>query len=623
MMVRGLPNILFVCGLWLAGSLAVGLDPFACGIPLLVMAASLATGEMRNPAQILTAWSFLVAAVVGYFVLRMWFSPCKDFARSDGLLLAGCVLGAWWTAGASQRSLRMTLLIGLGVLVVVNITTAFAQLADIDFYPIYLKRATITFPSGLYSHYNHFANFLLGAGLFGLGMALMSSTVRWMKFSFALIYLLSIAGCVISNSRGAFLGLGCGTAVIVVGWLSDLWRRKHSWAGVALVIATVAAPLTMIGAWNIGSKMLAHRQGGDSGRLEFASIAMELIGDRPWIGGGSRSFYLDYVKKWNPDELWTGSGDIEYVHNEYLQAAVDYGLLGAGLLLTLFLVAFFRGVASLAVVGTKDRSEGEILGSMGALIGMGVQAFFSFVYHVLPDVILMGCFLSVLLLRSQVTDPAKGVSVILKRFVGVFLAITVAWVALADARAWSLLRPGMAHHESPSVRADNFAQALAIRPDFRLYSAAASHLVKMNAADLDQDKNRSRAEKALEYQLNVVKRAPGNLLQELNLALIYDSLGKYQLSEPIYERIVKPLEPRESFYGARLYYATHLMIRASLIWKNREPEKALMLFLRSKEELDRLDRIGSYYIDGDHRQLRADVENNILLLQGAKIEVQE
>jgi len=617
-MTRGLPSILFVCGFWLAGALAVGLDPFVCGMPLLFLAASSAIDALQKPSNVLSAWSILVAAVVGYYVVRMLFSPCADFARSDGLLLAGCVLGAWWTAGTSQRTMRMTLLVALGVLVIANIATAFAQRANIDFYPIYLKRATVTFPSGLYSHYNHFANFLLGAGLFGLGMALMSSSAKWMRFGYALIYLLSVAGCVLSNSRGAFLGLGCGTAVVGIGWLCDLWRRKLSWAGLALIISAVAAPILIIGAWNIGSKMLSHRQGGDSGRLEFASIAMELIGDKPLMGGGSRSFFLDYITKWNPDELWTGSGDIEYVHNEYLQAAVDYGLLGAGLLLVLFLVAFFRGVAFLTIMGTTDRSEGEILGSMGALVGMGVQAFFSFVYHVLPDVILMGCFLSILLLRSQRSDAKQWV-MLTKRFVGMAAAIAVACVAIADARAWWIIKPGMAQNESASARADSFERALNIRPDFRLYADAAKHLVKMNAADFDQKKNRARAEKALEYQLLVVKRSPGNLMQELNLALIYDSLEMFDLSEPIYHRILGPLEPREAFYGTRYHYATHLMLRASRLWLARQPEKALVLFMRSKEEIDRVK--GGYYVDGDYRRLRTEVENNINYLKGAKVEV--
>jgi O-antigen ligase len=611
-------NILFVCGFWLAGALAVGLDPYVCGIPLLFLAASSVSGAMQKPSHIFSAWGILVAAVVGYFVIRMWYSPCADFARSDGLLLAGCVLGALWAAGVSQRSLHMTLLVALGVLVVANIGIAFAQRANINFYPIYVERATITFPSGLYSHYNHFANFLLGAGLFSLGMALMSSSERWMRCCFALIYVLSVAGCVMSNSRGAYLGLGCGTGVILSGWLCDLWRRKHPWAGMALVIAAVVTPIAIIGVWNIGSKMLAHRQGGDSGRLEFASIAMELIGDKPLMGGGSRSFFLDYVRKWNPDELWTGSGDIEYVHNEYLQAAVDYGLLGAGLLLVLFLAAFFRGVACLTVVGTKDRSEGEMLGSMGALVGMGVQAFFSFIYHVLPDVILMGCFLSLLLLRGESAELTKG-SVITKRFVGMALAIIVASVAFADARAWWLMKPGIAHQDSSATRADTFERALAIRPDFRLYADAAKHLIKMNAADLDQEKNRKRAKKALEYQLNTVERSPGNLMQELNLALIYDSLQMYDDAQTIYEKIVEPLMPRESFYGARYHYATHLKLHASSLWLAREPEKALALFLRSKEELERVS--DGYYVDGDYLQMKADLENNIDLLKGAKVEV--
>jgi tetratricopeptide (TPR) repeat protein len=449
-------------------------------------------------------------------------------------------------------------------------------------------------------------------------MALAGSVRLWMRIAYGVIFLLAAVGIILSNSRGALLGLGCGIVVVSLGFLGDLLRRKHSWAKVALVTCVFMAPIAVIGAWSVGSKMLAHRNNGDSGRLEFASIALDLIAENPMLGGGSRSFYDNHVKKWNPDELWVGAGDIQYVHNEYLQAAVDYGLIGAGLLLVLFCIAFFRATASLAVMGTKDHSEGEILGSIGALTGMGVQAFFSFVYHVLPDVMLLGCFLSLLLMRGQRQEDVDSSRLIAKR---VFLggaAIAVLLLALPDARAWWILKPGIASDDNPQQKAEKFAQALQIRPDFRLYANAAKHLLKMNEADLDAERKRVRATKAHEYQQIAIARAPNNLLEKLNLALIYDALDRYDEAEAIYKSIVDPLAPREYYYGTRYHYAAHLMNRGSKLWKARKPEMALFYFTQSKAELD---KIKDYYIEGDVNQMRKDLESSITFLRTAKIKL--
>jgi tetratricopeptide (TPR) repeat protein len=419
--------------------------------------------------------------------------------------------------------------------------------------------------------------------------------------------------------------MGCGSAVVFVGWLSDLWRRKVAWAGGALVAATVLAPLLITGAWHLGSWAVAGRAGGDNGRLEFTSMALELIAEKPITGGGSRSFFFNSIKKWNVTQLYEGSGDIQYVHNEYLQAAVDYGLVGLALLLLLLGIAMFRGVAFIAVSGKdKGGDAGLALGAMAALCGMGVQAFFSFVYHVLPDIMLMGCCVG--LLANQTWPLAKNrVSVQPENrlpwgrgLVASLLGIAVACFAWRDAFAWLTLRPGFDFSKPPvEEQVARLQGALQVRPDFRVMSELSKILVKMNRGENQSPETKQkRLETAIVVQQAAVKRAPNSYQDILNLALMYDSVARYEEAEPLFDSIVDDLDARERHYGARFHYSRHLVARANQLWHRREPEKALVLFLRAKEQLAKTI---TRYEGGDAGALSRSIESSIAFLEGANI----
>lgn len=622
--------IFFLLGIVAAGMFAVGMDPYSCGAPLLLLSLAVIVGSWKREPRPLAPWIYAwITLTVGYLVVRMVKSDIADFARSDGLLLAGAVLAFWWTTAVCGSAGFSRWLSGLWAVVVVNIVVASIQaFGDVDYFPILAPRATKDFPSGLYFHYNHFSNFLLGAGLLSLGYGMASSLKRAMRYASIFVYVLCVYGIYLSHSRGAWLGLGCGTALVLVGWLANLWRTKKTWAGAALVIATFLAPLLVVGAWQLGSSAVANRNSGDSGRLEFASIAVDLIQERPLWGGGSRSYYFDSFTKWNPKELWVGSGDIDYVHNEYLQAAVDYGLVGLFLLLGVMVVVTFRGVVLLAV-GEKNHhgDAGVALGSMAALFGMGVQAFFSFVYHVLPDVLLMGCCIGWLVrqpwvLSSHVTEKQQGIVFSWKQgIIGSVVGLVIAVFSCRDAAAWWALYPKMDYACSDdAVLVERYRRALAIRPDFRPYSEYARTLTRLSQAkQLAGQQKITLIHQAIEGFERAIQRAPDSYEDHVNLALLYDHIGRFEKSEPLYRKVLPILDPRERYYGARYFYARHLAARAKMIWGQRKPEKALLLYLRAKEEIE---RAGNSYTDADP-EVKTMIQQSIHFLEGANIKPEE
>jgi O-antigen ligase len=622
-------TLLFLLGLVSAGLFAIGMDPYSCGIPLVLMGLALVFGSWNRRQHGRPGWVFALVVLTSlYFGVQMFRAPVQDFGRSDGLLLAGAVLAFWWVW--SSRTCMMRPLLGtLWLMVVANIVVACVQkYSDVDFYPIYGQRATNTYPSGLYLHYNHFANFMVGVGLLSFGVAMAGKVGRWMKISAWLIFIICFFGVYLATSRGAWLGMGGGSAVVLVGWLAYLWREKRPYAGVSLVAATVLAPAVIMLAWQFGSKVVEERSGGDSGRLEMASMALEMIEEKPLWGGGSRSFFFDSIRKWNAKELYIGSGDVQYVHNEYLQAAVDYGLIGLGLLLLVFSVVMFRGVALLTMGSNDtDADEGMTLGAMASLFGMGVQAFFSFVYHVLPDVLLMSMMVGILVsqpwaLSSMSKNADKedqgAVNWLGYGLVGSLLGLCVALFAFRDGAAWYVTRPGFDFTKpSLEVSAMRYEQAVAIRPDFRVMSDLSQMWVKMNRAEGESTEVRKiRLERAIENHVALLKRAPDCFHDRLNLALMYDSAGRFIEAESLYDEIVPLLDARELFYGTRYHYARHLFSRAHVVWRQREPEKALVLFHRAKEQLG---KSGGRYRDGNFNELNASIDKSVGFLEGANI----
>jgi tetratricopeptide (TPR) repeat protein len=331
------------------------------------------------------------------------------------------------------------------------------------------------------------------------------------------------------------------------------------------------------------------------------------------------------MKKWNVAEMYVGSGDIQYVHNEYLQAAVDYGLIGLGLLLLLFGLVMFRGVAYVTISGKNEGGDaGLALGAMAALCGMGVQAFFSFVYHVLPDIILMGCCVGLLanqpwtLVKNSVSPLALNRVPWARGLVATVLGISVACFAWRDAFAWLTLRPGFDFSKPPvEEQISRLQRALQVRPDFRVMSELSKILIKMNQGENQSPETiQKRLDMAIALQKATVKRAPNSYLDILNLALMYDSVARYEEAEPLFDSIVNDLDARERYYGARYHYSHHLVARANQVWHKREPEKALVLFLRAREQLA---KSVAGFEGGDVGALSELIETSVAFLEGANI----
>jgi O-antigen ligase len=525
-------------------------------------------------------------------------------------------------------SLKWVVFLLWGVLIA-NIAVAAVQAyVDVNFYPIYGERAALSYPSGLYLHYNHFSNFMLGIGLLSMGIAFDGDRGRWMRVISWVMYFTALYGVVLSNSRGAVFGLGAGTVVACLGWLMSLWRRKVAWAGMALVISIALAPILLAAAWQLGESAIARRGMGDGGRLELAGMALDMIVEKPLWGGGSRSFFFDSLTKWDIQELYLGSHEVQYVHNEYLQAAVDYGLVGAALLLVIFCATFFRGVAFLTMSQKNDGGDnGFVIGSIAALVGMGVQAFFSFVYHVLPDLMLMSICIALIIRQPWVFAKNEAMSNLRSRnwlmsSLAVLLGFGMIAFAARDGAAWYILRPQPEQaNQLIEEKISSLKQALHVRPDFRVMSDLTKLMCEMTADEqMTFEQRKKIVEEAIVIQNELVRLVPQSYQARLNLALMYDSAARYDESAPIYKPILDDNLIIEVVYGVRYHYARHLFGRAHLIWRKRDPERALAYFHQART-------IAAEVKHAEHRAdtaaLVLEIEKCIKFLEGANIKPAE
>jgi O-antigen ligase len=627
--MNALSTAFFLLGLAAAFLFAIGMDPYSCGIPLCLIGAAVIFSCYRGDFSWAKSWmSFIVFLTVGYFAYRMSQSSVQDFGRSDGLLLAGVIGAYWWTMSQKIPSLKWVIFLLWGVLIA-NIAVAAVQAyVDVNFYPIYGERATLTYPSGLYLHYNHFSNFMLGIGLLSMGIAFDGDRGRMMRIVSWLMYFIALYGVVLSNSRGAIFGLGAGTVVACLGWLMSLWRRKVAWAGMALVTSIALAPILVAGAWQLGESAIARRGMGDGGRLELAAMAIDMIVEKPLWGGGSRCFFFDSLTKWDTQELYLGSHEVQYVHNEYLQAAVDYGLVGAGLLLVIFCATFFRGVAFLTMSQKNDGGDnGFVIGSIAALVGMGVQAFFSFVYHVLPDLMLMSICLALIIRQPWIFSKRLAVRVDFSRnwvmsSLAVLLGLGMIGFAARDGAAWFILRPQPEQaNQLIEEKIFNLKQALQVRPDFRVMSDLTKAMCEMTADEkMTFEQRKKLVEEAIVIQNELVRLVPQSYHARLNLALMYDSAFRFDESSWLYKGILDDNLIIEVIYGVRYHYARHLFARAHLVWRKRDPERALAYFHQAR----------GIAAESKHTEHRADaaalvleIEKCIKFLEGANIKPAE
>jgi O-antigen ligase len=209
---------------------------------------------------------------------------------------------------------------------------------------------------GTFGYHNHFAGYMelclsvgIGLMLARLGtektppggwrhkVTLVLGFVLSSKMRLRMMLVVLVIALVLSRSRmgnGGFF-----VAILVVGLIAIALSRRAAPATVALIISLIVIDVLVVGTWiglekvveRVQDTTLTTQQGSREESIELrydaARHGLDLVRDFPILGTGGGSFYSAYIRYRTPRE-----GYFDHAHNDYVELAADYGLVGVGLL---------------------------------------------------------------------------------------------------------------------------------------------------------------------------------------------------------------------------------------------------------------------------------------------------
>ena len=636
-MMRSLSVILLLLAFALALVFGAQAESWSWGPALLALSAAVAAGLAGAPARgrgLLVGVPLVVAAA--WILLRCFQSPVLEFARSDALLVLSLLAVAWVVSGLEPGGGRMRWLhFGLALTVLGNLVVAAVQVANPEFTWPYAARPTDK-PTGFFGHYNYFANYVGTAGLLLLGRALLSRDPAALRVGYGALF----AGAAVmiwqAESRGGLLTLGIGGFVGVVGCGLVAWRRKSRW----LPALVIVAPLLLVASGLLGMDVLRGVQErrftqGDlvdmvdnTSRLEWMDLALRVSQDHPLLGGGSRSYSWERNHHWDPEDFGPGIDNERFVHNELLQLATDYGWLGA-LLVLLALFALCWSPFSGLVLGAREGREGRDsdalnVGVLAASVATLAQANVSFVFHLLPGVLMLGLLFGLALAGRQAGGVAARAWP--RRVAGALVLVPLAGFGWNASRALHQLWPVFYAQrplwvDAPETAMRRLESASRVWPGFRVLQERANIARSVSAKPgLPADEVGRWNEEAVEAYRLAAERHPYHPGLALNLANAASELGQDEEAEHWYGRAAELEGGLEPAFRARFCHAAHVTGRADALWRQRRPSEALAGFRRALGLLDESDALTPAYLrKEDSVPLRKKLEDTVRFLEAAGI----
>jgi O-antigen ligase/tetratricopeptide (TPR) repeat protein len=526
-----------------------------------------------------------------WFAWRAWISPVAELGEADLLLLAGAV-GSFISIRAIEgnAAAERILIWGVALLLLANVVVVGKQVIDPSFTPVFRSRAA-GFPSGFYAQYNEAANYLIASSLLVAGAALFGRQGLPTRILWGLIAIAGLAAVYFTRSRGGILGAGVGGGVFAAAALAIAQRRKTRWFAPALIaipIIGLAIGGFLLTGWEDSQELRRAGSGIDgifdnNCRLYFLGVALSCIGLHPLAGGGSRSF------SWESFRFADKSlqGDIathipEQVHNEWLQAATDYGIIGAGLLTgllgTLAIVALIR---ILFPGPSREAGAGDAwrLGGLAALAGMFVQSCFSFVFHLLPGILLLGICLGQLS-RAAATPAGiskRGGSQILISLAALACAILLLPTGWKGTRVTQILWPsylGKVAATSSEARVEALTEAIRRWPQATFYQERAFVFQEAAAAGAGP-KTQAAAEQAIRDFETAGLLHPYDPSPVVNRANLLSHLHRDAEAEAAYNRAIQLQGGMEPAFRSRFSLANHLLRKSIRQFNPQDPSPAL------------------------------------------------
>lgn len=301
-----------------------------------------------------------------------------------------------------------------------------------------------------------------------------------------IVFLFSLL-VILINSRGALLGFGIGLVIWLLLTLRHIDKQRLLLIGLVLVLAFIAAQWLfdygprLTGSGTVDRIMtLQDTQEAGHGRFVIWQPAWDLFLQHRWLGIGLGTYFLATPPTLHIDDHSAGF----YVHNDYLQLALETGLPGLLLLVVVLLAALSRFVVSYRRSRSQDPHRLELIALFAALLSLAIHSFFTYNLYVLPIMFIAGFMLGRL---NQLADLITEHHILIHRPAQQFrptIYYSVIGIIIIILASYFLSR-GVAHHYQhkghqlaaqyqleAAHRAYRLAQRLAPRVDSNYYADA-------------------------------------------------------------------------------------------------------------------------------------------------------
>ncbi len=542
----------------------------------------------KSPADFgLIAFGTLVA---GWFAWRAWMSPVGELGQADLLLICGTV-GAFISirAIAGNPLAERILIWGIALLLLANVLAAAKQIADPNFTPIFRDRSAPGIITGFFAHYNEAANYFIASSMLVGAAALFGRHHLTTRILWLLIAIAGLACVWFTRSRGGIFGAALAGGIFAAGCLIVGKRRGAGWFGPMLIAIPAIGFLIGGFLWMGWQNAQVARQAAslglqgvldNSSRLYLLGVALSSISLHPMIGGGSRSFSWECFRFVDAK----AQGDIithkpEQVHNELLQAATDYGLIGAGLMIGLLGTFLVMGIYRLSFGESAGSKDGWRLGALAALIGMLAQSCFSFVFHLMPGVVLLGICFGQLSVPPHAGDGyprivGSRILLTLSALVCCLFLLPSGWNGTLVTRTLWPVYFSKQPFTSPESKIDALTEAILLWPQSGFLQERA-----MNYQQLARESEEKTYQESLKAALTDYQKAarlhPYEPSLPINRANLLSELHRDSEAEEAYAMGVRLQGGMEPSFRAHYSLAIHFLRKGLRQFTPEDPTKAL------------------------------------------------
>ncbi|QPJ64051.1 MAG: hypothetical protein G3M78_00975 [Candidatus Nitrohelix vancouverensis] len=333
---------------------SISLTQIACGLGGLAWITKVIINHSHKELHLPLKYPLLAFSLACILAVATAIDPENSFPSLKRLL--EILIFFWAVNTIGNETLRNRLILVLILAGALSTFSGFYQVSQLGF-------GTNSRAEGSMSVYMTFAGLLMMVGLLALSRLLFIEPVnKWVALGFFLITLC----LVLTYARQAWLGFLAGTILLV--W----FRKKILLAAIPVLIGLIF----VLSPWELQDRyksMLDLKDRNLTIRLALWDSGLRAFADYPVTGCGFKC--MDKIYSRYPDP----TGFLERMrglHNNFIQLAVDTGILGVGSWIAIW-VAYFMALYKKISASNRDQPEYAVaMGSLAAMSGFLVGGIF-------------------------------------------------------------------------------------------------------------------------------------------------------------------------------------------------------------------------------------------------------